>query len=664
MPINKETQAAKLQKILEQLQANQNTDIKNADHIADTLNSDTGEKLLDISSILRTGLKLDEKKQKENKKNQGDNAEKERENRNLFGKIADGISGVKQATVSASSKAAKGAGGLLASMGKTLKGGLMGGGALLAGAGLLAGGAGMLINSLNEMDADEIKEKVKTLISIKDDVGGAGNFFVGGGAFLLAMTGIGLGLAVFSVGSTVAGMSQGLLDYFGQGDWAEGIKQSVITLLSIKDELGGNAALLIDGVTFAAAMTGVALGLAVFGLGSAVGGISSALDLFTGGSFADGIKQNVLTLLSIKDALGGNIDLLADSTVFLAAMTGIGTGLAVFGAGSGIAGIVGATELFQSGEFAENIKTNVLTLLSIGSALDEKGLSFLKEGGEFGLAMTGIGLGLAAFGIGSILNSFQSPEFGAKIKENVLQLLSIPDSIDGNIEEKASQVNVAMGHLSEGLGKFAGGTFVSSLANAAAGILNFFTGGESPIDEMLKLAEKDQEIASTERNISKMVVALERFSSLNLTGPQIDFTELMASIGKSIPFIQALGGTHPKQLRNEPVEIGGGWFGGGAIEFGPKGILDEGLKIEEISGKIRQISGALGISPTLAVAGGNGAGMQISEQQLETTEMQSSGNTVNIVDNSSTDNSSNSSSGIAISGDSQGATDNNLKPED
>ena len=72
------------------------------------MNSDTGEKLLDISSILRTGLKLDEKQQKENKKNQGDNAEKERENRNLFGKIADGISGVKQATVSASSKGGKG----------------------------------------------------------------------------------------------------------------------------------------------------------------------------------------------------------------------------------------------------------------------------------------------------------------------------------------------------------------------------------------------------------------------------------------------------------------------------------------------------------------------------------------------------------------------------
>ena len=50
------------------------------------------------------------------------------------------------------------------------------------------------------MDAKEaIKEKVKTLLSIKDDVGGAGNFFLQGGAFLVAMTIIGLGLAVFSV---------------------------------------------------------------------------------------------------------------------------------------------------------------------------------------------------------------------------------------------------------------------------------------------------------------------------------------------------------------------------------------------------------------------------------------------------------------------------------
>ena len=183
------------------------------------------------------------------------------------------------------------------------------------------------------------------------------------------MTGIGLGLAVFSVGSTVAGMSQGLLDYFGQSNFAEGIKQNVVTLLSISDELGGNLNMLADGGAFLLAMTGVALGLAVFGLGSGVAGISSAMDLFTGGSFADGIKQNVLTLLSIKDELGGNLNMAADGGAFMLAMTGIGSGLAVFGLGSAIGGIASAMELFQSGAFAENIKTNVLTLLSIKDEL-------------------------------------------------------------------------------------------------------------------------------------------------------------------------------------------------------------------------------------------------------------------------------------------------------
>ena len=129
-------------------------------------------------------------------------------------------------------------------MGKTLKGGLMGGGVYSAVVGLLAGG-GNVINSLNEMDGSEIKEKVKLYYQSKM-IWVAGNFFVDGGAFLLAMTGIGLGLAVFSVGSTVAGMSQGLLDYFGQGDWAEGIKQNVITLMSISDELGGSLAFIGD----------------------------------------------------------------------------------------------------------------------------------------------------------------------------------------------------------------------------------------------------------------------------------------------------------------------------------------------------------------------------------------------------------------------------------
>ena len=47
-----------------------------------------------------------------------------------------------------------------------------------------------------------------------------------------------------------------------------------------------------------------------------------------------------------------------------------------------------------------------------------------------------------------------------------------------------------MGHLSAGLTKFSGGTFVSALANAGASILNFLTGGDSPIDQMLILQRR------------------------------------------------------------------------------------------------------------------------------------------------------------------------------
>ena len=658
MPVNKETQAQLLRKVIDKLQQGQDLDVKNSNHIADTT-LDANQKVADRVDELRRALMGEAaQERKDDKKGKGDAAEDARENRNLLSKIGSGISGLGQATKdtakAAASGAAAGGKGLLDSMGKMFKGGLIGGGAILAGAGLLAGGAGMLINSLNDMDAEAIKEKVKTLLSIKDDLGGNASMFIDGGVFLAAMTGIGLGLAVFSAGSAVAGMSQGLLDYFGQGNFAEGIKQNVVTLLSIKDELGGNISMLADGFVFAAAMTGVAAGLAVFGLGSAVAGISGAMDLFTGGSFADGIKTNVLTLLSIKDELGGNIDMLFDSGAFMLAMTGIATGLAVFGVGSGIAGIATATDLFQSGAFAENIKTNVLTLLSIKDELGGN-LAMLADGGAFGLAMTGIGLGLAAFGIGSILNSFTSDDFGKKIKTNVLDLLSIPDEVEGDIQEKAAKVNNAMGSLSAGLMKFSGGSFVSSLANAATGILNFFTGGESPIDQMLKLADKDAEIASTERNIDRMVDTLGRFSSLNLTGPTIDFTKLMRGVADAIPFIQALGGTHPDQEGGtKSVKVG---TYGSRIEIGPKGILDEALKIEDISAKIAQVQGALGynvnVSPT---ASSSTMGNQVTEMSNEQAGTQAPV-VVNQVDASVTDASVKSSSSNAIVGDPSPAVD-------
>ena len=114
--------------------------------------------------------------------------------------------------------------------------------------------------------------------------------------------------------------------------------------------------------------------------------------------------------MSISDELGGKGAFIGDGATFLVAMTGIGAGLAVFGAGSAVAGMSdGLLKNFGNADWAQSIKDNVLTLLSIGSDLDEQGLSFLKEGGDFFLAMTGLGAGLAVFGVGGLLAKFASP---------------------------------------------------------------------------------------------------------------------------------------------------------------------------------------------------------------------------------------------------------------
>ena len=81
------------------------------------------------------------------------------------------------------------------------------------------------------------------------------------------------------------------------------VKDNVVTLLSIKDAVGGNLSFLADSAVFAAAMAGLGLGLVAFSIGGVAGaaatGVGEALDYFTGGNWAEIIKQNVQTLLSI-----------------------------------------------------------------------------------------------------------------------------------------------------------------------------------------------------------------------------------------------------------------------------------------------------------------------------------------------------------------------------
>ena len=465
--------------------------------------------------------------------------------------------------------AAGAGGGLMGGLGGLLKGGGIGGGALLAGAGILAGGGGFFLKQLNEMDAEAIKKNVKTLLSIQDDFEG------------------------------------------GAGEFFK------------------------DAGVFVLAMTGIGIGLAVFGAGQAIAGLSDSLNNYIGNTtWAESIKENVKVLLSISDDLGGAGAFLGDSAVFLLAMTGIGAGLAVFGAGAAVAGLSDALTEFANPNFASNIKANVIELLSISDALGGN-LDMLKDGGTFFLAMTGIGAGLAAFGIGSILNLFTGDDFGKKIKGNVTDLLSITDVVEGKkgLLERASDFSEAMGSISAGLLKFSGGTLISSLTEAASGILEFFSGKESAMGQVMSIADRRGEIEEGAKAVDSLSESITKLGAIGQVKVNTDFFGNISDIAQTVPVVDALANGGKVRLKGDTFAT--------TIE---KGILDPSIKLPEVVEKIKLVQQAF--TPAPAVSGVGLGDATATNQEL--TNETASGTTV--IDASTNTNTSTSGDTLAMSG--------------
>lgn len=398
-------------------------------------------------------------------------------------------------------------------LGGTLSGLGLGVGAAGAGIGVALLGAATFAEKVANLDGKKIKNNIVEIMSIPDSVGGNLHMMAAGGILTTALTGLGAGLAVFATGSAAAAAATKFTD--GSG-FAESIKQQVVELLSIKDELGGNASMLAGGGTFLLAMTGIGLGLSIFGAGSSIAGIGSALSNFTNnGNFGQAIKDNVVTLLSISGELGGAKAFIGESAAFPLAMTGIAAGLAIFGAGSALAGLTTALADFTTGGFAQSIKDSVLTLLSISEGLGGV-TAFIGKSATFLLAMTGIGLGLAVFGAGSSIAGlstsivdFTTGGFAQSIVDNVATLLGISDKLGGAeafIGDSATFL-MAMTGIGVGLAAFGAGGGIGAFID---GVGKLF-GGESPIDKILRLADKVDSLKSIGPALSSVAMGFEKF---------------------------------------------------------------------------------------------------------------------------------------------------------
>ena len=563
----------------------------------------------------------------------------------LLESIAKGVS-VNSSGVEEAKKSGK-LGGLLGGIGASLGGLGIGAGVAMGGLGALFAGGGYLLKQLAEFDGKAVVANVRELFKIADLTKGIGDAFVKGGQFFLTMTGLGVGLAIFGIGSTVAGLGDALLN-FTNANWAQDIVDNVVILLSISEKLGGSLLLMGKSGTFFLSMTGIGAGLAVFGVGKAAVGLAQFI---TKDDWAKKVVERVSTLLGITKLLNDPDKLKKDNDKsFFVQMTGIGAGLAVFGAG---AALVGLGQFITAEDWATKVYDNVATLMKINELIPADASAFV-QGASFVTIMGGIALGLIAFAIGSSANSIATAlgqfsgagaKFADEVVYNVKKLMEITALSFGNVakftgfmtavaaglvafavgkganvmgdviskftgnfadnivkdvntlmamindpnvnQEKANEFSSIMGTIAAGLVKFSGGQFVGTLAGAASSVLNFL-GGTGPIQEIKNLAAEADNIEKGANAIGKVADNLGKIGNLKFDGSNINIKDFSKDLLDSVPAIEAaiMGG-----------KIEGGIFSSDIVY---KGLASGEIKWSDAAKNIKTIQAALKTGPEVS----------------------------------------------------------------
>ena len=530
-----------------------------------------------------------------------DDLESKREKKNdrsAFSKIKE----MGGSVISGGKSALGGIGGMLAGIT-----GALGGLVKLVGGSALVGLIGL--TALNLIDADKIKENVTTLLSIGERYNeNTLKTLLSDGAVIVALKTLGTALVFFAAGSAVAAGVNAGIEYFGQGNWAEAVKTNVTTLLSIGERYNeGTLKTLFSDCAVIVALTGLGAGLLYFGAGSAV---AAGVQKFSEPGWANQISENVVTLLSIPNNFTlGALEMLFDGAGVSAALVGLGVGLAVFGAGGAAAG--GALAVGGK-DFGKNIRENVNNLLSISDDAGSK-IGLLLESGTVVAALTGLGMGLSAFGAGAILASgtdmladwfADGTDWTLEVVKNVQNLLSIASlenvgadtavflktmtgiaaglavfsigaTVSGisnalsdwispgegrgdwtldtkrrvnnilsivkeneNLEQNANSFAAAMSKIKDGLNAFASGSFVGSLKNAGASIVNFFSGNDSPFENIRMISQEAQGLTVGADAVDRLAISMGKLSDFSFDGSKFKIKDFADDLLEAVPVIE------------------------------------------------------------------------------------------------------------------------------
>jgi hypothetical protein len=565
---------------------------------------------LDMSDRVNTGF--DNFFETMNANKLGDE-EKASERSSIFEEIRDELremrsSGIPQEGGSSSSGAG-GSGGFM----KMLGGAGLGVGAAAVGVAAVFASSAFLIKTIQDMDGKKIVQNVDDLLGISRldaDEGAAAEVFG-------TLAAIGAGLLIFSAGSSAAALSQGVIDKFEGGGWPEKIKANVATLISIAD-LEGMSVKNVAGV--AATMAALGLGLLAFSAGAATGvavtGVDEAVKHFSDNEgFAKSIKDNVETLLSIDTSRGSGLEIAGT-------MAALSLGLIAFSIGSVTASAAdGASEAIEKfsggGNWAENIVSNITTLLSIAD------LSFgdvAKTTGALGV----LGTGLAAFGVGSFFAGVGDAASSAdSIVSEVDKLLTIGENAD---KERTLAATGALTSLGLGLTAFAAGKGVNALADIGASIVGFFTGAKSPIEQAIEVGEKADTIQAGADAFSSFADVFERMSSMG---------EISIEMGSAITDLD-------DNIRLLETILQGGTLKRG-INFETDGLANLGDDVDKAVANFKKIQGILSMDTpdgTSASTRGDTTGVELMNISAENVELRAANVASGPIISSVADNSS------------------------
>ena len=469
--------------------------------------------------------------------------EDNREQRTIFEQIRDELKELPKDTAAANIAAEKSSpsGNFMGKLGGLLSGAGIGVGAMGIGIAAVFATAPKLIDTFETMDVPAIKKNIMDLIGINKEVEKeGGNLLIDGGSLALAMTGIGIGLAALGIGAGVSGA----VDKFLDEGWTDRIKENVLSLLSIESAVEAQGQSLLGGSSkLGVALTALGIGLAAFGIGKAAGGVGDAITEFTQGkNFAEDIKKEVETLLSID--LTPKTDpekagFLGTMTALSAGLVAFAIGKAGSGAADALTRFAG--DNFAQ-DIKDEVET-LLTIPNLpGAGLGEGGLAnFVGTMTALGLGLIAFSAGKGAAGISDAFTKFTAGDnFAEDVKTEVETLLSMGEGAD---VEKSKAVKTALTDLGLGLAAFAGGKGLNAFASLASGVVSFFTGEKNPVDQALELGKNAADVQAGADAFDDFAMALGKFSNVNVDFNAQKFAEDLQSATKILELAIVGGST-------------------------------------------------------------------------------------------------------------------------